>query len=273
MTKKLFYFVIAAALICGASVFTSCTASDNPAQPAEPDLNVAEKIIGKWIVADINGQPALTNRKIVFTFVSTTKAYMSASLNRFSEVGSHWIDQLETDVVINGNKMTLTSHPDEHTTVVGECNITAINNSEFSANRKQIITVDGNVAVSIEEVFRFVKVTADYSTDILGTWEGHVTSEQDTYGDGLLHRWEYKADGTYVYYVKDGDNWVPSANTLNEYFVAGNLLCSRWINAGTELREWWEIESIEDGVMKWKALRQKEDGTTFTSTFEMTKVN
>ena len=30
MTKKLFYFVIAAALICGASVFTSCVSSDNP---------------------------------------------------------------------------------------------------------------------------------------------------------------------------------------------------------------------------------------------------
>ncbi len=39
-----------------------------------------------------------------------------------------------------------------------------------------------------------------------------------------------------------------------------------------ELREWWEIESISDGVMKWTALRQREDGTTYTATFEMTKV-
>ena len=54
--------------------------------------------------------------------------------------------------------------------------------------------------------------------------------------------------------------------------MAGNLLCSRWINAGTELREWWEIESIENGVMKWKALRQKVDGSTYTATFEMKKV-
>ena len=75
MTKKLFYFVIAAALICGASVFTSCTASDNPAQPAEPDLNVAEKIIGKWMVAERDGETALTNEKIVVTFLSATKAY------------------------------------------------------------------------------------------------------------------------------------------------------------------------------------------------------
>ena len=38
-------------------------------------------------------------------------------------------------------------------------------------------------------------------------------------------------------------------------------------------REWWEIESIEDGVMKWKALRQNADGTTYTATFEMKKID
>ena len=79
MTKKLFYFVIAAALICSTSVFTSCTASDNPAQPAEPDLNVAEKIIGKWITAESDGKAIPTNDKVFYDFVSTTKAYVSLS--------------------------------------------------------------------------------------------------------------------------------------------------------------------------------------------------
>ena len=134
------------------------------------------------------------------------------------------------------------------------------------------INDNGEVVTSAALFTTYEKVDKDFSADIVGTWEGQVTSEQDTFGDGLLHRWEYKADGTYVYYVKDGDNWVPSTNTLNEYFVAGRLLCSRWINDGKENREWWEIESIENDVMKWKALRQNADGTTFTSTFEMKKV-
>ena len=38
-----------------------------------------------------------------------------------------------------------------------------------------------------------------------------------------------------------------------------------------ENREWWEI-TIADGKMNWTALRQNEDGTTFTATFEMKKV-
>ena len=63
MTKKLLQWAMAAALICGASVFTACT-SDNDDNPATPDLNLSEKIIGKWIVADIDGQPVPTNEKL-----------------------------------------------------------------------------------------------------------------------------------------------------------------------------------------------------------------
>ena len=48
--------------------------------------------------------------------------------------------------------------------------------------------------------------------------------------DKYWKEWRANADGTYVYYVKDGDK------------------------------------------MNWTALRQKEDGTTFTATFEMKKV-
>ena len=71
------------------------------------------------------------------------------------------------------------------------------------------------------------------------------------------------------------DDGQLSYDTFSDYFVEGPLLCSRWKNnveGAVENREWWEIESIENGVMKWKVLRQKEDGTLFTATFQMTKV-
>jgi hypothetical protein len=58
---------------------------------------------------------------------------------------------------------------------------------------------------------------------------------------------------------------------MNEYFVAGNLLCSRWMENGQENREWWEI-SIDGDKMNWTALREDEDGKTFTATFEMKRV-
>ena len=122
----------------------------------------------------------------------------------------------------------------------------------------------------------YVRITADYKQAILGKWEGHVTSEQGSeFDDGEDHQWEYLADGTFRYYSQDGNGtWVTNPNqTLSQYFVDGTLLCTRWVIDGTENREWWEIESIADGVMNWTALRQREDGTTYTATFQMTKVN
>ena len=235
------------------------------------DLNVAEKILGKWINTERNGQPMISDKKMVITFASTTKAYMSESLNSRPEAGAIWNEKMETAVSIVGNKVTVTFHRNEHHTGVHEYIITEINDNEFTANHKVTSTVDGNVVHIIEDVVRYTKVTADFREAIVGTWQGHCTSENSAFDDGQEHRWEYKADGTYVYYVKDGDNWVPGDNTLNEYFVDGNLLCTRWIDNGVENREWWEI-NIDGDKMNWTALRQKEDGSTFTATFEMKKV-
>jgi len=268
--KRLMQWVMAAALICGASVFSSCSKDDNPVDPAD---KLSEKIIGKWISTEMDGRPLMTNSKAVFTFVSATKVYMSASINK-NPGSEFWGDQLEGDVVIDGNKITITNKTGEQMTTAIEFIVTAINKYEFFAKRKMTVMVYDKVVFSLDDTVRYAKVNVDYSEAILGTWEGHVTnSEGSEYDDGETHRWEYKADGTYVYYEKDGDDWVPyKGNTLNEYFVDGTLLCTRWIDNDEEFREWWEIASIKNGVMKWKALRQKEDGTTYTATFEMEKV-
>jgi len=260
-------WAIAAALICSSTVFTSCTKQDNP---TTPDLNLSEKIIGKWLTDESTGHLTLTNYKRVYTFASATKAYISASHNT-TEGDIRWDKQMEADVAIDGNKVTLIMHPNEGETMMEEYVVTAINGNEFTANHKTTVTAGSDVVFSVEDVVRYVKQPADYSAAIVGTWQGRCTSEGSVFDDGQEHRWEYKADGTFVYYVKDGDSWVPSDNSLNEYFVDGTLLCTRWIDNEVENREWWEI-TIDGDKMNWTALRQNPDGTTFTATFEMTKV-
>ena len=162
-------------------------------------------------------------------------------------------------------------HSDEQTTLKYEFIITTIDDTEFIAALKVSATVDGKEERNTESNVCLKRVTTDYREAILGTWEGHSTSEGSVFDDVQEHRWEYKADGTYVYYIKDGDNWVPGDNSLNEYFLFGNLLCTRWVDHGQENREWWEI-SIAADRMNWTALRLNDDGTTFTATFEMKKV-
>lgn len=256
--KKLF-LVLAATFICGACLFTSCKKDEE-----KTDLNLSEKIIGKWVIADINGQPELTNGKMVYTFVSTTQAYVSASLNTHLEVGMLWFNQKETTVAIDGNKMTLTIHPDEHTTCVEEITVTAISGSEFTANRKITVTVDGNEKISPEQNVRFVKTTADYSEAIYGFWRCQGITGGETYNDGNAQL-QFLRDGTYKFYRKDdGGQWNLVPRERNEYFVDGNLLCTRWQAAGEEMNyEWWEITSINGNNMQWTALRQNDDGSTF----------
>lgn len=264
--KKLF-MVLTATVVCGACLFTSCKKDKEV-----PELNLSEKIIGKWMPADIDGRPAPTNQKMVTTFVSTTKAIASSSKVDFSETDNKWNVYREDDVKIEGNKVMLTGHPNEHTTLINEYIVSTINDAELVGKWKHLTFVDGVETVNTENDIRLVKVNVDYRAAIVGTWQGHCTSEGSEFDDGKIHRWAYMADGTYIYYVKEGDKWVPSENTLNEYFVDGNLLCTRWINDGQENREWWEI-TIAGNKMNWTALRQNPDGTTFTATFEMEKVN
>jgi len=253
-----FFCIISIALL----TLTSCISNDD--NPATPDLGVKEKIIGKWMPADIDGKPVLTDKKSVYTFVSATKAYMSVSTNSQQGEETVWNDQKELDVAISGNTMTLTNHSDEHTTMVEEFSFTAISGSEFTANHKLTVKVDGSVMLSNEGVIRFVKTTADYSAAILGLWECQGITGGETNNDDNA-RLEFLADGTYNFYRRsDAGVWSLVPRERNEYFVDGNLLCTRWQAEGEEMSyEWWEITFAADGRMQWTALRQQADGTTF----------
>ena len=236
-----------------------------------PASGLAENIIGKWMLDALNGQPCPTNLKAVITFLSATKAY--GSLSDF--YSDSWNSHASADVVIDGNNVTLTAFENEHTKHVTVVDIYSITDKDMRLKSDWKAYTDGEMVIN--EVYdneRYIRINKDFENDIIGTWEGKVTSAEDEHTDGELHRWEYKADGTYVYYNKVGDEWVNNNDVLAEYFVDGILLCTRWKNTSDskELREWWEIESINDGVMKWTALRQREDGTTYTATFQMTKV-
>lgn len=262
--KKVLFWMLAAILICGLNVFTSCIGSDNPVD-SNPVSNLSSKLIGKWMVADRDGQPVMTNDKMVLTFVSTAKAYLSVSLNKLPEAGTEWLCQMEANVAIKGNKVTVTSHPNEHKTLVHEFIIKSIDGSQFTANHKVTSMVDGNVVRSKEDITRFTKVKVDYAKAIIGLWECESISGVETYNDAN-GRLEFMADGTYNFYRKnDAGNWeAVTSRDFQNYFVDGKLVATRWKNQGeNEQREWWEVKSLKGNQMVWTALRQNADGSTF----------
>ena len=252
------------------STVASSSAATQSSGAAQAD--VKKSIVGKWILAEENGKQVTTNEKIIFNINSDYTAYMSASLTGDPDKGDYWASQLNADeVAINGNKVTITTVTDKMK-VVRDFDITSINSEEFSADVKINATNDNKPVSSNDLAVKFVKVSKDYSEEILGTWEGHITGGQSEFDDGKDHRIQYMGDGRFIYFDKKGDKWEPGDDTVNEYFVDGNLLCTRWVEGGKENREWWEI-TIEGDKMNWTALRKDKDGKTSTVTFEMKKVN
>ena len=246
-------------------------------KPAAPVIdNLPEKLQGKWMMAEIDGKPVPTDSKQVLTYESGSKFYYSLSISAASDLNV-WVNHCEGSYTINGNKLSqVVELPNANIKFMHSPTIISITDNDMFLIAYNETYVDGKsyrITKDLKE--RKVRVTHDYSADVIGTWEGRQTSDEDTYSDGLLHRWEFKADGTFVYYRLDNNGeWVADVNSMAEYFVDGVLMCMRWKNVGNDIeyRESWEIASIENGKMNWTAIRQKTDGSTYTATFQMSKV-
>ena len=265
MKKVFLMLAVAATILCGCD------------RDKDKD-KLSDKLIGKWMQAEIDGWPALTNEKTVITFISDSKAILSSSRADFTQTESKWNAYLDCDVQIDDNIVTVTGHINDFKTIVCKYTVNSITDNEIACHLKVILYTNGNAFNYPEEDLLLKRVNVDYKNDVIGTWEGRISSQEGSeFDDGELHRWEYKTDGTYVYYRQTEEGqWVDDVNAFAEYFVDGNLLCTRWMNNGEgqlENREWWEIASIKNGVMSWTALRDHEDGSTYTATFTMTKVN
>ena len=267
--------MLAAILTCGANLLTSCNDNDEPDNSPVIE-NLAEKIQGKWMMAEVNGKPVPTDSKQVLTYERGSKFYYTLSINAISDLNV-WVNHSEGTYTINGNDLSQTVElPDDGIEFKHTPSIISITDKEMNLITNNETFVDGkSYRVTKDMKERKVRVTHDYSADIIGTWEGRRTSTEDAYSDGELHRWQYKADGTYVYYRQnEKGEWVADVNSMGEYFVDGVLLCSRWKNIGSdkEYRESWEIASIENNTMKWTAIRERADGSTYTADFSMMRV-
>ncbi len=270
MKKTLSLFVTMAML------FTGCFNEDNSVAPSQQNATVSADdikagIIGTWVQEMLDGEPCPTNIKQVLVFTSATTGTVSLSAG-----DSLWLNHLEMiDLTIGDGVMQWKTQETPTTQAVITCQVDKLTDNVLAISDVRHVIQDGKVLSEVKCVKEFRRDMSDYQQALYGIWEGHITSEKSEYDDGELHRWEYLPNGTFRYYNNVDGQWVLNNDAYAEYFVDDILLCMRWKNNGDdkkEQREWWEIESIENGVMKWTALRKNADGSTYTASFEMTKV-
>ena len=125
------------------------------------------------------------------------------------------------------------------------------------------------------------------STTVDLVWEnGLLKNQNSTTYSPLTGKTTDLGENTYVYNGNDciEKHYISPNQNVNEYFTYANGRMTsavkmsgddntRWKDVGgTECREWWEVASLSDGQMRWAALRQNADGTTFEQGMRWKKV-
>ena len=268
MKKNNFYALLASVMLAAmAGLLTSCTSNDdNPATPSGPSESVIkENIIGKWKGITQDGSELTTNVRTVLTF--NADGTRTVSTSRFESNTNEYLfrNKQSGTYAIEGSQ--LKNYLDTNDGYdVAIYNIDAIDDSQLAMTMQ-------NLNPGRKSVYK--RVTADYSEDIIGLWEVTEMTGEETYNDDNA-RLAFLADGTYKYYRKsDAGDWqLVSTREVEEYNLDGDWLATRWQETGGEMNyEWWDINEIKDGKMKWSALRERKDGTRFTTTFTWKKVN
>ena len=256
--KKLFILLAAVTML-----FASCNKDNNS--------NIAEQIVGKWLYIEADGEMAETSESSITNFVmkgSTLKAYTSISLLEYGL----WAYNQPTDVLVEGDKLTLTMHKDDITTVEEFTNIT-VNGDELRYTSNYKILRNGEVILEEPTCqLRCTKVHDDYSQIIIGKWLGVITSDEPGYVPQPFCE-EYRADGTNIEYKLVDGQWVEVEADYAEYFVDGNLLCTRWQYPGhEEERENCIFMSYVDDVLTLKEVILR-NGKLYTETSTLNRIN
>lgn len=265
--KTMVALTVGAAAMC----LTSCN-EDEVTGGVPTQQEIESKIIGKWKLATDNGQDCLTDKKMMLTFSDNHQSTSSSSRVAMPFNEHQWVNKQASPYQIKGNILSWMKpgHPDYKEVGIA---IDAIDDKAFTYN-EYIMTNQDGVASTEKGSHTYRRVTADYTSDILGVWEGVSMTGDETYGSAEA-RIAYYDDNTYTYYRKIADVWYPSNDEACEYNVDGDWLATRWMPEEAEdyNYEWWDIDAIKDGTMKWSALRERKDGSRYNTTFNWKKVD
>ena len=235
--------------------------------------NLAEKLVGKWIYAESNGQTLTTNTKSVCTFTSdgsALKASISMSLKKFGV----WANRYEPEVKVDGRNVTMTAKLADGSTSVMEMTDVSVSGSDLFFTGKATLTKDGEVIFSYGPFLEhFTKSDVDNAETNEGLWEVYFTSDDPEFESPEPTRELYRADGTCTFYELVDEQWVEDKEVTNsEYFIDGPMFFIRWQESEEMMYENWEVVSSENGKQVNKSVRKHDNGSTYTIYANLTKV-
>ena len=265
--KHIFHALLASVMLAAtAGLMAACAVEDNPATSGSPSESVIkDNIVGKWKAVTQDGSELATNGRTVLTFNADGTRTVSKSYYD-ADTESYILRNKQTGTyTIEGSQ--LKSYLDEADLYdVVTYNIDAIGSNEMAMTMENFRP---------GRKFDYNRVTTDYAAEIVGVWEGVEMTGDETYGNAEA-RIVYEANGKFYYFSKnDEGQWaINFKESDRKYIVDGDWLATSWKDEnGNTNFECWDIDEIKGDVMKWSALREREDGTRFKTTFTWRKIS
>lgn len=237
-------------------------------------VSMSAQLQGKWVLVQANNQDVPTDGGHVITFTSSTKAYVSMLVDSMEDTGE-WAQKVPVDIQINGENVTLNGRLNDEISYNVVMRIRSLYDDMMICDCK-VTEFIGLDTLYEEYSGVYLRDDVDYSQAIIGTWEGDELRDDDSgLPDGKRCRFEFLQDGTYNYYRQSADgSWEKSADAYSYYFSDGDVLFMRWRNLGYGTKSnsiSWEFEIRKD-MMRWKALRMREDGSTYSIASDFKKI-
>ena len=252
--------------------FMLLLASCQKEETITPQKEVEQFIVGKWKRIKLDGKETVTNMRQIATFKNNGIMYSTTTYTATGK--SIWETRSPFTYECHDNGIRSFCYYDyDEGKLRSELNFIV----EKIGYKRLCLRLFRHYTDSAyhesNTTIEYERVLIDYVEDIVGLWKGIAMTGDATYGD-FNHCIEFRPDGTYTYLNYEDGKWVQSPDVDNEYIVDGDYLACKWRpDIDSEFQyERWDIEEIKDGIMVWSAIREKEDGSRFTTTFTWEKV-
>ncbi len=212
-------------------------------------------LVGVWVIKMKDGVELETNSCFVCRYnADDTEDYLSITV---AEDGSSLYTFKEgVSYVVKDGAIYLVSESDdihlEGTIGQGEL----LGESGDILSYRELKVVEGGYDLSNLSSYKGIRSEVDYSSDIIGLWQGVVTPDSEVAVPYDTIRCEYLRTGVFRFYTQGEDNeWIEDASNNGLYYTMGDMLATEWTESdGTTSAEGWEIEIVGE-AMTWRATR------------------
>lgn len=248
-------------MLCALAAFSlvvGCSDTDN-SNDADNSLT-QDKLVGTWVMKMEDGEETLTNGYFAMTFdADGTQDFMTRG--DVAEDGtSTWLTKEGTSYTVKDNTIYLLSDDDDIQLYGSISSGSLCGEVGDILSYREVVNIDGGEDMYSDRSFAGIRSEVDYSSDIVGTWEGVIIDEDINEPFDNI-KFVFTRTGTYDFYaLNDEGEWEYIDTNEGLYFLMGNLLATQWTETtGLTYSEAWVV-ALDGDTMTWRA--EREDNPT-----------